>query len=305
MPSLADRLATKVVKAMGLKGRLTRLAEVENDPDELAEQVRKLRRFSRPSPPRRIRRRWTVEMRDASGHDLHVATSRQGRSGRVILHLHGGGYMFGPFGTDWAACDRLASNAGCDFAVLDYPKVPEHQAPETISATRHAFGLLAADYGAGNVILTGVSAGGGLALAAMMQNRDEGGTLPAMAILISPGVDMTLDEPIGELEPGDALLSVAHVRSAGRLYAGALGADHPSVSPLFGDLGQLPPLHVFAGTAEILYPSLRTFVTKAREAGSGASLIVGEGQQHTWPLSPTPDGRRALDEIAGIIGAAG
>jgi acetyl esterase/lipase len=139
----------------------------------------------------------------------------------------------------------------------------------------------------------------------MMHVRDDGGALPARAILISPGVDMTLAEPIGELEAHDVMLPVAHVTSAGRLYAGQLGADHPDVSPLFGDLSGLPPLHVFAGTAEILYPSLETFVGKARDAGTDATLIIGGGQQHTWPLSPTPDGRRALREIVEIIGTAG
>ncbi len=304
MPSLADRLATQVVKAIGIKRKLTRLAEVENDPPRLAELVRKLRRFSRPRPPRSLLRRWNFETLDSAGHDLHVATSRQGRSGRAILYLHGGGYMFGPFGTDWAACDRVASSTGCDFALFDYPKVPDHQARQTIAATKRAYGLIADQYGAENMILIGTSAGGGLALTVMMQVRDDGGALPATAILISPGVDLTLADPIGDLEPGDALLSVAHVTSAGRLYSGELAADDPSVSPLFGDLGRLPPLHVFAATAEILYPSLRTFVAKAREAGNDASLIIGEGQQHTWPLSPTPDGRKALREIAAIVGPA-
>jgi acetyl esterase/lipase len=116
---------------------------------------------------------------------------------------------------------------------------------------------------------------------------------------------MTLTEPIGDLEQQDVLLSLAHVRSAGRMYAGDLGPRHPSVSPLFGDLSGLAPLTVLAGTSEILYPSLRTFVKGAQEAGTAATLVVGEGQQHTWPLAPIPEGRRSLREIAQISGTGG
>jgi len=305
MPSFTDKVAKQLVRASGIKRRLAQTAETENDPERLAKLVRKLRRFDRSQPPGRLRRRWNVETIAVEGHALHVVADRAGQSRRVILYLHGGGYIFGPFVTDWASCRRVASSTGCDFAVLDYPKVPEHEAPQTIAVTMQAYAVLEGRYGATSIILVGTSAGGGLALALMAQLRDEGRELPAMAILISPGVDVTLAEPIGDLEQHDVLLSVAHVRSAGRLYAGDLGAHHPSVSPLFGNLGGLPPLWVFAATSEILYPSLRTFVQTAQEAGTAATLVVGEGQQHTWPLAPTPDGRKALREIAEIIGNGG
>ncbi len=302
MPSFAARAAKQLVKATGVKRRLDRVAEAEHDPAEVARLVRKLRRFDRKAPPRRLRRRWNVETVDVEGHALHVLASRAGHSSRIILYLHGGAYMFGPFGTDWAACHRVASTTGCDFAVFDYPKVPEHEAPQTIAATMSAYDTLVGRYGAAHVILMGTSAGGALALAIMARLRDSGREQPAKAILISPGVDMTLADPLGDLERHDALLSVAHVRSAGRMYAGDLGAQHPTVSPLFADLSGLPSLWVFAGTWEILYPSLRTFVDKAKEAGTEATLIVGEDQQHTWPLAPVPEGRTSLREIAEIIG---
>jgi hypothetical protein len=58
-------------------------------------------------------------------------------------------------------------------------------------------------------------------------------------VLLSPVVDMTLKHPVEHLEESDVLLSTEHVRSAGRVYTGALGPDHPTVSPLFGDLADL------------------------------------------------------------------
>lgn len=302
MARMSTVVANQLVKAMGIKRRLEHIAAVDDDPEQLAELVAKIRRTDRPEPSRRLRRHWNIESRDVAGYALHVMTRPEGRSGRIILYLHGGGYMFGPFPTEWAACHRVATGLGCDFAILVYPKAPEHRAPETIRVVKQSYLQLDAEYGDGAVIVMGTSAGGALAVGLMADLRDGGSRLPESGVLLSPGVDMTLSEPIGDLEDRDVLLSTAHVRSAGALYAGDLGADHPSVSPINADLSGLPRLQVFAGTHEILYPSLLTFVERARAAGADVELVVGEGQQHTWPLAPTPDGRAALRQIVDFIG---
>ena len=302
MARVSSKVASKLVKAIGIKRRLQEAADVDDDPELLAALVARLRRTDQLEPSRRLQRHWSWEPVDIAGHPLHIMEDREGRSRRVILYLHGGGYMFGPFGTEWAACHRVAAATSCDFAVLIYPKAPEHEAPKTIAVATEAFSVLEDRYGASNVVMMGTSAGGGLAIVLMAELRAAGRPLPASGILISPGVDMTLADPIGDLEDGDVLLSAGHVRSAGKLYAGPLGAEDSRVSPMFGDLEGLPPLHLLVGTEEILLPGILSFADRAREAGTEVSLVIGDGQQHTWPLAPTPDGRETLREIAGIVG---
>ena len=112
---------------------------------------------------------------------------------------------------------------------------------------------------------------------------------------------MSLHEDLDALEEGDVLLSADYVRLAGRLYAGSLGADHPWVSPTNGDLEGLPPLQVFVGGREILSPSIEAFVERVRAAGSSAEIVVGEGQQHTWPTLSTPEGQKARDAVSAFI----
>lgn len=305
MARVSTKVANRLVKAIGIKRRLEQAAAVDADPVALGELIAKLRRTDALEPSRRLQRHWRAEAVDVAGHELHVLEARGGRSGRLILYLHGGGYMFGPFGTEWAACHKVAAATGCDFAVLIYPKSPEHHAAQTVAVAEQAFALLAERYGAPNMVLMGASAGGGLALAIMSELRDKGRPLPAAGVLISPGVDMTLAEPTDHLESGDVLVPAAHVRSAGKLYAGSLGPAHPWISPTFGDLGGLPPLHVFVGSEEILLPSVQTFVSRVEQAGTDVDLVVGQGQQHTWPLAPMPDGRDALRRIIDIIGLSG
>jgi monoterpene epsilon-lactone hydrolase len=304
MPSIRGRLADQLVSAMGLKRKLTELAGMEPGSDEFAASLARLRRTDRRRPTPSVRASWVQERLDVSGYAMDLMTPKSGNGERVILYLHGGGYIFGPFPTEWSAMRKIGRDTGCDFAMLMYPRAPEHEAPRTVEVALAAFELLEARYGPGNVLLVGTSAGGGLALALTMERRDTGLRLPSALVLLSPGVDMTLQDDVAHLEEGDVLLSAEHVRTAGALYAGGLGADHPLVSPLCGDLSGLPPLHVFAATREILYPSLERFVEKARDSGTEAQLIVGEDQQHTWPLGVSPEAKQSRHQITALIGPA-
>lgn len=301
MSTLRDRLATRTVRALRFKQLLRRLAEAEDDPVAFMRRLKVVRLTDRRRPAAWVRLRWDVDRLDVSGFDLFVM-SRKGTPGRrVLLYLHGGGYLFGPFNTEWAAMRKVAEASTSDFAMLLYPRSPEHDAVAALQVARVAYAVLSDRYGAGAVLPVGTSAGGGLAVALLGALRDEHQEPPPCAVLISPGVDMTLEAPVGGLEESDVLLSTEHVRSAGRVHAGALGPDHPTVSPLFGDLGGLPTMHVFVGGAELLRPSIEAFVRKARESGSDVRLTVGDDQQHTWPIAPTPEGRQARRLITDVV----
>jgi len=114
------------------------------------------------------------------------------------------------------------------------------------------------------VAVVGTSAGGGLAVALMVLLRDAGRPLPSCSILFSPAVDVTFRDDVLDLEAADVILSLAFVRSAGRIYAGDLDPDHPIVSPINADLAGLS----------------------------------------TCTCSPTPEGRSALDRVVEIARAS-
>ena len=302
MTSFRGRMADRLVRAIGLKRRLQALADIDHDSEAFARSLARLRRTDRRRPPFTNRLRWDARLIDVTGSDLFVLSPRgRSRSRRVLFYLHGGGYLFGPFGTEWAMMRRVAGGAGTDFAVFLYPRAPEHNATETLQHTSAAYYALADRYGAGGITLVGTSAGGGLAVALMASLRDDGVALPSSAVLLSPGVDMTLEDDVDHLAERDIVLPVDHVLSAGRIYAGPLGPAHPSVSPSFGNLAGLPPLHLFVADAEILRPSIELFAERARAAGTETHLVLGEGQQHTWPVAPTPEGRHAREKIIALL----
>jgi acetyl esterase/lipase len=241
------------------------------------------------------------EVVEVEGHELHLFRNPRRLDGRLILYLHGGGYMFGPFPPEWKMAWSIAADTESDLAVFLYPRTPEHQAEHTVEVTLTAYQALLDRIGVDSVVLVGTSAGGGLGVVLMVEAAKRDMQLPSVAVLVSPAVDMTLRDGFGSIADGDVVLSSDYVRLAGLLYAGDLATDHPWVSPTNGNLEGLPPLQVFAGSREILSPSIENFVDRVRAAGSSPALIFGEGQQHTWPTLSTPEGQQALDAMTSFI----
>lgn len=281
------------------------LSDAYDDPELFDRLLVKTRRYDRRDPPSRMAKQAEYTRFDVQGHELHVFSDSRRSDRRMILYLHGGGYMFGPFSPEWKMAWTVATETESDLGVFLYPRTPEYQVEDTVDVTLNAYQELLDRYEHAELVLLGTSAGAGLSVVLMTESVARGLQPPSRAALVSPGVDMMLRDDLDALEDRDVLLSAEYVRLAGRLYAGSLAADHPWVSPTNGDLEGLPPLQVFAGGLEILFPSIETFVERGRDAGTSIEFIVGEGQQHTWPTLSTPEGKQARAAISAFFLAAG
>ena len=116
------------------------------------------------------------------------------------------------------------------------------------------------------------------------------------------------DDRGAAVAPRDKMLRRPGLREAGRLYAGSLGLDDPSVSPVNGDLRGLPPLTIFTGTHDVLDCDSRTFAELAREAAVEVDVHEVRGAPHAFAVLPTRQGeaaRRRIVEICRRESAAG
>lgn len=301
MSSLQSRAATRIVSMLGVRRRLQLLADTQDDV-EFEQLLLKTRRQDKRQPPARMRRSWDHSVIDIDNHELHLFVGAE-VARPVILYLHGGGYMFGPFGPEWRLAEEIALATGSDLGVFLYPRAPEHSASRTVAATLQALAHVGERYPTGGVTAIGTSAGGGLAVAIASDDMVRDGIGLTSVVLISPAVDMALTAGTPEGGDLDVLLSPDFIRLAGELYAGTLGIDHPWVSPINGDLGNLPPIQTYAGEYEILLPSIRSFVIHASDMGTKSRLVIGENQQHTYPTAPTPEGKEARSSIATFVRA--
>jgi epsilon-lactone hydrolase len=213
--------------------------------------------------------------------------------GRVLLYLHGGGYSLGSLRSHGELAARLGRAAGMRVLFPEYRLAPEHPFPAASEDVLAAWRWLRTQgQPAESIALGGDSAGGGLIMGLLITLRDAGADLPAAAVLMSPFVDMTAEDPATrEMIRGMAADYLA-------------GADPRSslVSPLYADLTGLPPLLVLAGTADLLFSDSERLAVAAADAGVDVMLQVGEGLPHAHPIMlGTPEASAATDDIGTFL----
>lgn len=245
-----------------------------------------------------------MEKRLIYGVETFLVNHRENpASGVTLVYLHGGGYVNQPYYEHLALISRLADETGCRAVFPLYPLAPKYTCQESYRAVTALYRSLLKTTDPGSILLMGDSAGGGMALGLAQQLRDQGLPQPAELILISPWLDVRCNNPeIGtlQLEEKDPMLT-ANFAMAGRAWAGGLPMDDPQVSPMFGSLRDLPPITLYTGTRELLWPDARRFAQMAREQGADLDYREWPEMNHCFPLYPIPEAVKAQDEMIEMI----
>jgi len=242
---------------------------------------------------------------DAGGVRAVWCRPASGReSDRIVLYLHGGGYVIGSPEGHRELLAHLAVQAEARVLAVDYRLGPENVFPaaqeDCIASYRW---LLAQGNDPSRLAVAGDSAGGALALAVLQQARNAGDPLPAAAALLCPWVDPlarggSLEEN-AECDFGTRELLVSWIDA----YMGASDAANPLVSPIHADLAGLPPLLVQWGGAEILRDQVRAFVERARAAGLDVSAHEWPHMFHDWMLfhATVPEAAGATHQLGEFL----
>ncbi|GAA4355113.1 hypothetical protein GCM10023185_17700 [Hymenobacter saemangeumensis] len=238
--------------------------------------------------------------------DAEWLRPRNAPASRVMLYLHGGGYVLGSLNTHRSLVGSLAQRCGLNILTINYRKAPDHPFPAALDDARRAYRwLLRQGYQPHNIVLAGDSAGGGLALALLLALRDAGDAMPAAAVGLSPWTDLLLPLTVLRRVAREEvlLLEALQMRTWGPLYAHKTPLAHPLLSPAQADLHGLPPLLIQVSTAEVLFDDVLRFVDKARAAGVPVTLQPFDGLVHWWHLfwRLVPEARQALDQVAGFV----
>lgn len=246
----------------------------------------------------------TVEAVDANGVPGEWVRVPEGREERVILYVHGGGYVIGSTATHRELVSRIARASGARALSLRYRLAPEHPFPAAVEDATAAYRwLLDGGVSPGSVVIAGDSAGGGLTLATLLALRDAGDPLPAAGVCLSPWTD--LEGTGASAQPGgadDPLLELAGLREMGRQYAGH-DLRHPHAAPLYGDFTGIPSLLIQVGTREILLDDATRVAERARAAGVSVELEPWEGLIHVWQLfgPGVPEAVEAVGRIGEFV----
>ena len=218
-------------------------------------------------------------------------TPIDGAIDRGVLYLHGGGYTVGSVAGWRGFLGHLARHIDGVVMAIDYRLAPEHPYPAAVKDCVGAFLEVAHYMGPDKLMIAGDSAGGGLALATMLALKQLGADQPACATLLSPATDLSDAGGAARFEVGDS-----HAKS--KLYAADTPPDTPGISPIYGDLGGLPPLLIHVARDEAMYPDSTRLAERATSTGVAVDLHAFDDAFHVFQIfTELPESHEALAEI--------
>lgn len=242
---------------------------------------------------------------DADGVSAEWFTPTGSDSQRVLLYLHGGGYLLGSVSSHRAMLERLAKAVGSRVLALNYRLAPEAPFPAPVedACTGYRW-LLKQGIAAKRIAIAGDSAGGGLALATLLALRDAGDPMPGCAVPISPWTDMEGTGASMETRAAvDPMVQKGPLLEMAGAYLQGADTQNPLASPLYGDFKGLPPLLIQVGNAETLLDDTTRIETKLKAAGVDVTVEIWDEMIHVWHLfAPMLDkGQEAIERIGKFV----
>lgn len=277
--------------------------------------------MGRPRGARRLMARSTgarLEMLDAAGgwpggeHLWWPEAADQtpvhdaGAARPVLLYLHGGGFIACSPETHRPLVGSLVRRTKGEAFVPAYRLAPEHPYPAALDDAVSAYRYLITERGIApsRIVITGDSAGGGLALALAMSLRDDGLPQPAGIVLFSPWTDLAATgDSLDENSDRCAMFAGETIRRASHFYLGAVDPRHPRVSPLYGEFTGLPPMLLHASRDEVLRDDTLRVAERASAAGVAVTLRLWSGVPHVWQFfaAVLPEARESLSDAVSFM----
>jgi acetyl esterase/lipase len=224
---------------------------------------------------------------------------------KVILHLHGGGYVLGGIDSSLMMCILMAQTLKMKVLLPEYRLAPENPFPAAVDdAVKIYRWLLAQGYASKNIIVSGDSAGGGLSLATVLSLRDVGDALPSAVVCMSPWVDLTFKgKSYITKEKAEVVLRKDVLQEWAACYIGTEKSDNPLISPVYADFHGFPPLLIQVGSDEILLDDSLILAEKAKADGVDVTLKIWNDLWHVWQAlgEMIPESKKAFDEMGQFV----
>ncbi|MGU3541835.1 alpha/beta hydrolase [Methylobacterium sp. A52T] len=224
---------------------------------------------------------------------------------RVLIFLHGGGYMAGSLDSHRHVVARAGQDAGIRTLALAYRLAPEHPFPAALddAVAGYRF-VLEQGISPERIALCGESAGGGLAVSAALRLREAGDPLPGCLWLSSPWIDLALRGKSFRTKAAvDPMIQRLYLSELAAAYLSGADPQNPLASPLYADLRGLPPTLIQVGSDETLLDDAVCMAGAAGSAGMNVTLRIWPAMIHAWHLffPNLAEGRAALLEAGTFV----
>lgn len=206
------------------------------------------------------------------------------RNDGVVLFLHGGGYVAGDLKYTKGYGALFAAKTKTKVFCPAYRLAPEYPFPAALDDALTAYRyLLKSGYKSKKIVLCGESAGGGLLYALILKLKEKNLPLPCGVIAFSPWVDLTMSgdtfETNREADPSMTKERLVH-------YAEQYCDDvkNPFVSPLYGNLENMPPSLIFVGNDEVMRDDSVSMHQKLQRFGNESEIVIAPNMWHVYVL---------------------
>jgi len=253
--------------------------------------------------PKKIQSLFNVDIQNVNSKVVATIESKQKVTDTHVIFIHGGAYAVEITPLHWSTVKSIVNKIFCRMTVVDYPLTPENNYKETFEMMSNTFDMLTKKYPNDKFIFMGDSSGGGLALAFSQKLiKDNSPVLPIKNVLVSPWLDITMTNPeINKTDSVDHFLCLDALKSAGERYSDGDDKNQYLLSPINGDLNNLPDTAVFYGTHENFFADCVKLKEKAKNANTRFKFYEYKKMQHVWVVFPIPEAKRAIDEICEFI----
>jgi len=242
---------------------------------------------------------------DADGMLAMWAVPEGSDQDRVLMCMHGGGFLGGSVYTHRKMFGHLAKATGARALLVGYRLLPEGRYPAPVDDVERAYRwLLDQGIAPDHIAFAGDSVGGWLAVTAQLRARQRGLPLPAAAVLLSPCVDLEVTgDSFGTNRDKDPFFHREAVLGIVQAFLGETGPRDPSANPLYADLSGFGPLYIQSGADEGLADDARMLDEHARKAGVDVVLDMVPDMLHTFQMAAgrAPEADDAIARLAGWV----
>lgn len=223
---------------------------------------------------------------------------------KVIIYFHGGGYCLGIEDNNRNFAAKIAQKSGYKLLLIDYRLAPENKYPAAHEDALSVYmWAVKKYYKPENIVFMGDSSGCGLLIATLLKIKEKGLSMPRASVCISPVVDYTKTAQSltskKELDPYkyDDPFSIADN------FLEDNDVKNPFISPLYGDLSNLPPILIHGSEYDVFLDDSVNLAKTAQEYGVNVSLKIYEGLWHVFHVTSdiVPEAKEALSEICNFI----
>jgi monoterpene epsilon-lactone hydrolase len=226
---------------------------------------------------------------------------------RLLVHVHGGGYVYNPGEAGTQEATLMAAYGGFKVISFDYRMPPDYPYPAAMDDAIAVWKAVVKMQKPHNIAIFGTSTGGAMTLAMILRAKQEHLPLPAA---IAPGSSWSdLTETGDTFKTNEWLDNIivsyhGYLSHAASLYANGHDLKDPQLSPIYGDFQGFPPAILTSGTRDLFLSLTVLTHRKLRQAGVEAVLQVFEGMSHAqYQFDPyAPETKEVFTEIALFFG---